>query len=323
MTDFILPEEVKSISIDENKIYELAIIGGGPAGTTATVYAARKKLDIILISRDIGGQLLLTSDIENYMGFHYITGSELIKKFEKQTKQFPVPIILNEEVKSIAADKGIFTFSTSENKNIKAKTAIIATGKRPKLLEVQGEKKFIGKGVSYCATCDAPLFKNMDVAVIGGGNSAITAVIDLLKIAHKIYVINIRDYFKADSILIEKIKSSDKTEFFSGYGVKEIKGKNHVEEILIYARKTKEEKTLNVSGVFVEIGLIPNSEFIKGFLNLNGKGEIIIDCDCKTNIPGIFAAGDVTAVTEKQIIVAAGEGAKATLSAYKYLLGMK
>jgi alkyl hydroperoxide reductase subunit F len=155
------------------------------------------------------------------------------------------------------------------------------------------------------------------------GNSAITAVNDLLKVANKIYVVNILDSLQADQVLIEKIKNSNKVDLFLGYGVKEIKGENTLEGIALYSQKTKEEKFLKVKGVFIEIGLIPNSEFVKGFINLNNKKEIIVDCDCRTNIPGIFAAGDVTSVTEKQIIVAAGEGAKASLSAYKYLLGLK
>jgi alkyl hydroperoxide reductase subunit F len=320
MVEFILPEEVASITVDEKKIYDIVIVGAGPAGTTATVYSARKKLNILLISKDIGGQVLWTSDIENYMGFHYITGMELMKKFKEQVSQFPVPILLNEEVKSIVSDKNIFTLLTSENKKINTKTVIIATGKYSMPLNVLGEKEFIGRGISYCATCDAPLFKNMDVAVIGGGNSAITAVNDLLKIANKIYIVNILPSLQADPVLIEKIKGTEKIEMFFGYQVKEIKGKNSVEEICIYSQKKQEEKILKVKGIFIEIGLIPNTEFINGFIMLNKKKEILIDCDCRTSVPGIFAAGDVTSVTEKQIIVAAGEGAKAALSAYKYLL---
>ncbi|HEC97506.1 MAG TPA: FAD-binding protein [Nitrospirae bacterium] len=304
-------------------MYDFIIIGAGPAGMTAAVYAARKKLDILVISKDVGGQPLLTSGIENYMGYQYVTGPELMRKFEEQVKQFPVALLIDEKASNLTTDDKGFIVSTTTDKKFKSRSVIIASGKRPRPLNVPGEKELVGRGVSYCATCDAPLFGEMDVAVIGGGNSALTAVIDLLKYAGRIYLIEVMPTLTADLTLIERAKKSDKVEFYPGHLVKEIRGTDRVENIVISSKDGGEDKTLSVSGVLVEIGLIPNSEFAKGLVKLNHLQEIAVDCECKTSVEGIFAAGDVTNVPEKQIIVAAGEGAKAALSTYNYLLQKK
>ncbi len=318
--EFILPEEIKNVPVTEDKVYELIIVGAGPAGMTAAVYASRKRLDTLVLSRDVGGQVVLTTEIENYMGYQYITGQELTQKFEEQIRQFPIAIDIGEEASKLSLENGLFMVATSGDKKFRGKTIIVATGKRSRPLNVPGEKELVGRGVSYCATCDAPLFREMDVAVIGGGNSALTAVSDLIKISRKIYLVNIFDSLQADSVLIEKAKASAKVKFLLGYEVKELRGENSVAEITVISRQTKEEKILKLRGVFIEIGLIPNTDFVTGVVTLNQGQEIVVDCKCRTNIPGIFAAGDVTAVPEKQIIVAAGEGAKASLSAYRYLL---
>jgi len=321
--DFILPEKVKKVPVENEKLYDFIIIGAGPAGMTAAVYAARKKLDTLVISKDIGGQPLLTSGIENYMGYQYVTGPELMRKFEEQVKQFPVALLTDEKVaKLTTGDKG-FIISTTTDKKFRSRSVIIASGKRPRPLNVPGEKELTGRGISYCATCDAPLFGEMDVAVTGGGNSALTAVIDLLKYARRIYLIDVMPTLTADLTLIERAKESDKVEFYPEHLVKEIRGTDRVENIVISSKNGGEDKTLSVSGVLVEIGLIPNSEFAKGLVKLNHLQEIVVDCECKTSVEGIFAAGDVTNVPEKQIIVAAGEGAKAALSTYNYLLQKK
>ncbi len=321
--EFILPEEVKKVPVENEKLYDFIIIGAGPAGMTAAVYAARKKLDILVISKDIGGQPLLTSGIENYMGYQYVTGPELMRKFEEQVKQFPVALLTDEKASNLTTDDNGFIVSTTTDKKFRSRSVIIASGKRPRPLNVPGEKELVGRGVSYCATCDAPLFGEMDVAVIGGGNSALTAVIDLLKYARRIYLIEVMPTLTADLTLIERAKESDKVEFYPGHLVKEISGTDRVKNIVISSKDGGEDKTLSVSGVLVEIGLIPNSEFAKGLVKLNHLQEIAVDCECKTSVEGIFAAGDVTNVPEKQIIVAAGEGAKAALSTYNYLLQKK
>lgn len=315
--EFILPEETKEIPVEEGKLYDLIIIGAGPAGMTAAVYAARKKLDTLVISKDVGGQPLLTSSIENYMGYQYITGQELIEKFEDQVKQFPVALLIGKEAENLASEEGEFIVSTSNSQNFKARSLVIASGTSSRSLNVPGERELVGRGVSYCATCDAPLFEEMEVAVIGGGNSALTAVRDLTKYANKIYLIYLD--LVADQILVEKAEESEKVEFFPGYTVKEIGGADKVENTVIKSKEGGEERKLPLDGVFIEIGLIPNSQFAKDLVKLNDLGEIMVDCECKTNVPGIFAAGDVTDVPEKQIIIASGEGAKAALSAYHFL----
>ncbi len=300
--------------------YDLIIIGGGPAGMTAAVYAARKRLSTALLSMDLGGQILVTSDVENYLGYHYISGRELVDKFETQVKQYPIDMGLGEEVVRVAPLDGGFSVETKGGNKYQGKVIIIATGKRYRPLNVPGEKELVGHGVSYCATCDGPLFKGKNVAVVGGGNSAFTAVADLLPIANSIYVVNIAAAWQADAILLERADKSDKVETFLEHQVTGIQGEARVTGITIQPLKEGAEKTLEVEGVFVEIGLLPNSEFLKGVVELNSFNEVVIDCDCHTSVIGIFAAGDVTMVPEKQIIVAAGEGSKAALTAYDYLL---
>lgn len=320
----IFPEakELAKPAVDMTKIYELIIIGGGPAGLTAAVYSARKRIDTLLVTKDIGGQVVLTAEVENYMGYEYITGKELIEKFKQQVDQFPIAIE-NTEVIQIEKEDKIFTVGTSAGENYRSKAIIIASGKRSRPLNVNGEKELVGRGVSYCSVCDAPLFAERDVAVIGGGNSGLTAVVDLIKIAHKIYLIEFFPSLMADSVLVDRAEKSGKVEIFSGYEVVEILGKEKVSSIKIKSRQTGGIEILTVQGVFIEIGLIPNSGFVKDVVKLNDRGEIIVDCACRTNMSGVFAAGDVTTVPEKQIVVAAGEGAKAALGAYGYLLGPK
>ncbi len=315
--EFILPEELKEEPVEEDKLYDLIIIGAGPADMTAAVYAARKKLDTLVISGNVGGQTLLATGVETYMGYQFITGQELMRKFEEQVRQFPIPLLIGDEVTKLSEDDNFFAVQTSKGKKFRGKTVIIASGRRARSLNVPGEKELVGRGVSYCATCDAPLFDGMDVAVIGSGNPAITAVNDLTKYARKIYSIA-RVSVKADLVLVEKAKKSVKVEFLSGYAIKEIKGKDNVESIVI--RDIKGDTVLDVGGVFIEIGAIPNVEFAKDVVKLNELKEIEVNCDCNTSVAGIFTAGDVTNAPEKQIIVAAGEGAKAALSAYRYLI---
>lgn len=297
------------------KIYDLVIIGAGPAGITAAVYAARKKMDSLVITKDIGGQASLSGDIQNYTGYQFITGPELAIKFEEHMRKFNFEIKENEEVKELISKKSTFLVKTDKD-NYQAKTVIVASGKRSRELGVTGEREFKNKGLTYCATCDGPLFAGRDVAVIGGGNSALDAALQLIKIANKIYVINITDNLTGDGIMQEKIRADKKVFIFNNSRVKEILGDSFVQAIKI--EEDKEERVFDVQGIFVEIGLIPSSEFASD-LEKNERKEIIVNQRNETNIPGIFAAGDVTNVPEKQIIIAAGEGAKAVLSTFRYL----
>jgi alkyl hydroperoxide reductase subunit F len=301
-------------------MYELIIIGGGPAGMTAAVYAARKKINTLLISGDIGGQGLTTWLVENYMGYQFIEGHELMQKFEEQVKQFPtdVKVEVGKRAERLSRVDGGFEVKTDRGKTYQAKAVILATGKRPRQLNVPGEKELLGRGVTYCAICDGPIFADVKVAVIGGGNSALEAADDMVKIADHVYLISLTP-LTGDQILINKVKNASNLTIFLEHEVLEIKGKNSVEGIRIRDLKSKREKELEVGGIFVEIGLIPNSELVKELVTLNRLGEVEVNCGNETGVSGFFAAGDVTSVPDKQIVVAAGEGAKAALQAHRYL----
>ncbi len=299
-------------------MYDLMIIGGGPAGMTAAVYAARKKLNTVLLSKDIGGQVNWTLGIENYMGYQFIEGTELMKKFEEQVKQFPLEIKMGQTVSSLTHKNGSFKATTDKGESYQSKAVIVASGKRPRPLNVPGEDRLRSKGVTYCAICDGPLFAGMKVAIIGGGNSALEAVDDMIKIAEHVYLISLTP-LTGDQILVDRINKAKNLTVYLEHEVLEITGDKFVNGINIRDLKSKEEKQLAVSGVFIEIGLIPNSDYAKGTVSLNRSGEVEINCSNETDVSGLFAAGDVTNVPEKQIVVAAGEGAKAALQAQHYL----
>ncbi|NQT33112.1 MAG: FAD-dependent oxidoreductase [Candidatus Omnitrophica bacterium] len=300
-------------------MYDLIIIGAGPAGITASVYAARKEMDFIVLTMDIGGQTAWSGDIENYLGYQFITGTELTSKFEEHIKKYNVEVKEAEEVIEISKN-GDDVLVRTDSSEYRARSLIVASGKQSKPLGVPGEEEYRNKGVAYCATCDAPLFAGKTVAVIGGGNSALEAALQLIKIAKHIYLINITPELGGDTIIRDKVAASDNVTIMNNSQVKEIFGSTFVEGIKIETEK--KEETLSLEGVFVEIGLKPNTAF-KSDLEKNEQGEIVVNCNNETNTPGIFAAGDVTNVLEKQIIIAAGEGAKATLSAFRYISKIK
>jgi alkyl hydroperoxide reductase subunit F len=294
---------------------DLIIIGAGPAGITAAIYAARKKLDFSVITKDIGGQAAWSGDIENYTGYQFISGPELALKFKEHLEGFGFD--LKEEVEAVKVEKEASNFRVETSKEAySAKTVIIATGKRPRMLNVPGEVEFKNRGVTYCATCDGPLFADKNVAIIGGGNSALDAALQMMKIASKTYLINIKDKLTADPIMQKKVIASPKVEILNKTKTLEIFGDVFVKRIKVETEGKVRE--IPLVGVFIEIGLIPNSNIID-FVEKNKLGEIIVNCMDETSHPGVFAAGDVTSVPEKQIIVAAGEGSKAALSAFKYL----
>ncbi len=300
-------------------IYDLIIVGAGPAGITASVYAARKRMNFVVVTQDIGGQAALSGDIENYTGYQFITGPELAQKFEEHMRKYDIPVREGETVTEMRKDNDAVIVKSNKGE-YRGKTVIVASGKRVRELGVPGEKEFKNRGLTYCATCDGPLFAGKEVAVIGGGNSALDAALQLIKIAKKIYVINITEELTGDPLLQEKVKESKLVTIFNNSQVVEITGEQMVRELKI--QKNGQAESLPVEGVFVEIGLIPNSEFSAG-VDKNEMNEIIVDCANRTNIPEVFAAGDVTNVPEKQIIVAAGEGAKAVLGSFHYLSRQK
>jgi thioredoxin reductase len=297
------------------KTYDLIIVGGGPAGITASVYAARKRMDFLVITRDIGGQTALSADIENYTGYKFITGADLVEKFTEHMEQFAIAIKQEQTVTRVEKSDHLIEVDT-EGDSYQARTVIIASGRVPRELDVEGEKKYKHRGVTYCATCDAPFFADVDVAVIGGGNSGLDAVLQAIKIANKIYLVEIGPELRADPIMVEQARNSNKVTFLTSTKVERIYGGDFVEGITVSTQGTR--RNLDVRGVLVEIGYDPVSDFVKG-VSRNRFNEIIVNCRCETNVPGILAAGDVTDVYAKQIIVACGEGVKATLAAFEYL----
>ncbi len=300
---------------EAGSMYDLVIVGAGPAGITAAIYAARKKMNALVISKDVGGQAAISADIENYTGYQFITGSQLAEKFDEHLKQFDIELKVGEEVKHVKKTNAYFIVESAGGA-YEAKTVIIATGARPRMLNVPGETEFKNRGVTYCATCDAPLFAGKDVAIIGGGNSAMDAALQLTRIAKKVYVATINPELRGDEIMKEKVLAAGNVEVVPNASTLEIIGDRMVTGVRI--RTPGGEKKLAVQGVFIEIGLVPNSEIVTG-VEKNKWGEIIVGPACETNVPGLFAAGDVTSVPEKQIIVAAGEGSKAALAAFKHL----
>lgn len=296
-------------------MYDLIIVGAGPAGITAAVYAARKMMDFLVITKDIGGQAALSADIENYTGYQFITGPELATKFEEHLRNYDSKLKENEEVREVEKMNAAISVKTNKD-TYQSKAAIIASGKRSRELGVPGEKEFKNKGLTYCATCDGPLFSKKVVAVVGAGNSALDAALQLMNIARQVYLINIAADLGGDAVMREKVEMSKTVTVLNNTQVTAILGEKMVAGIKI--KKEGKQEVLSVQGVFVEIGLIPNSGFVKD-IKKNQSGEIKVNCYNQTSVPGIFAAGDVTDVPEKQIIIAAGEGAKACLSAFNYL----
>ncbi len=298
---------------------ELVIIGGGPAGVAASIYAARKKIDFVLVSKDIGGQILTSGDIENYMGFRNIDGITFAQKLVEQLHHLEVSPIYAEVFDFRILKECEFAMSLSDGTTLKAQNVIICTGADHKRLGVKGEDEGIGRGVSYCYTCDAPFYKNKNVLVVGGGNSGLEAVEQLINYANAITLIEYTDRFVADEVLQNKVLSNQKVKVLLNHRVLEIfvDKKEGVKGVRLEDMKNQKIYDMEADGVFVEIGTKPNTElFINSIVKLNKWGEIIIDQNNRTSILGAYAAGDCTNIFAKQIITAAGEGAKALLSVY-------
>lgn len=299
-------------------MYELIIIGAGPAGIAASVYAARKQLKTLLISGDIGGQINNTLGIENYLGYQFIEGPELISKFQTQISQFPIDQKIGEKVTRMEKVKPGFEITSDSGEKYQARAVILATGKKPRKLNVPGETELTGRGVTYCAICDGPIFAGQKVAVVGGGNSGVEAALDMAKIAEHVNLIS-NTPLTGDAVLVDQLAALKNLTIFTEYRTLEIKGDGLVEGMRIQNLKNDEEKFLDVTGIFIEIGLVPNTDVVHDLVELNQWREVRVTANNETSVPGLYAAGDVTDIPEKQIIVAAGEGAKAALQAHRYL----
>lgn len=301
--------------IGEN-MYDVIIIGAGPAGITAAIYAARANLNFEVISKDVGGLTLWSPDIENYTGFHKLSGIELVEKFKEHLSDYEIKI-KEDSVKKIEKKEDHFIVKT-EKDDLETKTVVVASGSSPRKLNIPGADEFEGKGLAYCATCDGPLFSGKDVAVIGGGDSALAAALTLIQVVNKIYIINLTEELTGkDKNLRENVLQSDKVEVLNNSKTKEVIGDKFVKGLKY--EQDGQEKTIDVEGIFVEIGHVRNIDFVKEIVKLNDKDEIVVDKTGATSVPGIFAAGDVTDMPGKQSIIASGDGSRALLSAFAYI----
>lgn len=300
-------------------MYDVVIIGGGAAGLTAAIYACRKAFKTLVVSPEYGGQTNLTSHIENYPGFITSTGWDLMAKFKEQAEHFGAETRTGKVVAIQKKAEKHFVVHLEDDTKVEARAIILAHGKLPRPLNIPGEKEFLGRGLSTCATCDAPLYRNKTVAVIGGGNAALEAVEELHKMGAKVYLVHRRNEFRADEITVKKIKGLKGVEFVLNHAPVTIQGEKYVTGFEIEDINTKKRRVLKVDGVFSEIGHIADSNMVKDLLKLNPAGEVIVDENANTSCSGIFAAGDITPVRYKQTVIAAGEGAKAALEAHRYL----
>ena len=302
--------------------YDVLIVGGGPAGLTAGIYAGRAELKVGMIERLMpGGQVASTDWVENYPGFEEgISGIDLMQKMEKQAKRFNLEIMSGavEEVDFQKNPKKVVASGTE----YLAKTVIIATGTDPKLLNIPGEKEFKGRGVSYCATCDGPFFKDKDVVVVGGGSSGVQESLYLSRFVRSIQLVEFMDHLNAEKILQKRAHGDPKFSFYLNHEVLSINGEQTVQSVIVKDRATGDEKTLKADGVFVWIGLMPNTDFVKNTVSLNDWGYIVTNTEMETSIPGVYAAGDVCEKSVRQISTAVGDATIAAVSALKFIESM-
>ena len=314
----------EAAKMNEKAPFDVLIVGGGPAGAAAAVYAARKGIRVGVAAERFGGQVNDTMSIENYISVLETDGPKFAAALESQVRHYGVDIMnLQRADKIVPATEagGLIEVHMANGGVLKSRSVILSTGARWRNVNVPGEAEYKNKGVAYCPHCDGPLFKGKRVAVIGGGNSGVEAAIDLAGVVQHVTLIEFLDQLKADAVLVNKLKSLPNVTIHTNAQTTEITGDGQKVNGLGYKdRASNELHQVELEGVFVQIGLVPNTEFLKGTLELSKFGEIVVDAKCHTNVPGVFAAGDVTTVPYKQIVIAAGEGAKAALSAFDYLI---
>jgi alkyl hydroperoxide reductase subunit F len=317
-------EEREAAKLNAKAPFDVLVIGAGPAGAASAVYAARKGIRVGIVAERFGGQVNDTMSIENYISVLETTGPKLAADLEAQVKHYGVDIMNLQRVDKIvpAPQPGALAEVHMVNGGVlKARSIIVATGARWRNVNCPGENEYKTKGVAYCPHCDGPLFKGKDVAVIGGGNSGVEAAIDLAGVVSSVTLFEFADKLKADAVLVKKLESLPNVTIHTNAQTKEITGDGSKMNGLVWQdRSTGQETREDLAGAFVQIGLVPSTDFLKGTVELSKFGEIVVDAKCHTNVPGIFAAGDCTTVPYKQIVVAAGEGAKAALSAFDYLI---
>lgn len=301
--------------------YDLVIIGGGPAGIAAGIYAARKKIKVALVAESFGGQSFTSNDIQNWIGTKSVSGFELAKMFEGHLKaQSGIGVFDGERILKISPLEDGFSLESNQNKMFETKTILLASGSKRRRLNIPGESEFEGRGVAFCSTCDAPLFEGKIVAVIGGGNAGLEAVLDLLPYAKEIYLLEQNGGLRGDLTTQEKIKSNSKVKILLHSNPEEVCGSDFVKSLKYKDLTNNEIKELNLEGIFVEIGSVPNNELVKDFVDLNERGEVIVDHKTQqSSNERIWAAGDVSDVLYKQNNISAGDAVKAVLNIYEYL----
>lgn len=310
------------VTVDLEKVWDVAVVGGGPAGITAAMYAARKSLSTIIVTHDLGGQVGVTHTITNYPGLPVITGPDLIKLMFEQAYTYSIERLIGENVTALDIEGRARVLRLESGKTVKARTVIVATGAQKRKLDIPGEKEFGGHGVVYCSTCDGPFYRDATIAIVGGGNSAMEAALEMEAIAKKIHLVSTSEW-SGERFLADRVRVAKKVKPWIGYQPVEIKGDDVVRELVIGELRGGKTRTLKVDGVFIEIGWFPNSDFMLDLVDTNQSGEIVVDGHGVTGARGVFAAGDVTDGKDKQIVVAAGEGAKAALAAFDYLIHQK
>jgi alkyl hydroperoxide reductase subunit F len=308
--------------ISKKETYDVLVIGGGPAGASAAIYSARKGIRTGVIAERFGGQVMDTLGIENFISVKATEGPKLVTALEEHVKEYEVDIMNLQRAKSVQKNdlNSLFEIELENGGKLKSKSVIVATGARWRELNVPGEKEFKGKGVAYCPHCDGPLFKGKHVAVIGGGNSGVEAAIDLANIVGHVTLFEFASELKADHILQKRLYSLSNVDVILNAQTTEVIGTDKVSGMIYLDRKSNEKKTIELEGIFIQIGLLPNTDFVKNIVDLSRFGEIIVDNHNQSSLPGLFAAGDVTTVPYKQIIIAMGEGARASLGAFDYLI---
>lgn len=303
-----------------NNIFDTLIIGAGPAAVSAAIYASRKGLKTAMVGVYVGGQVMDTNEIENIIGLPLTNGFEFSQKLDEHLKKNEVEFFRGYNVINLEKKDEIFISTLENNKEIESKTVILATGAKWKELGIEGEKEFLGRGVHYCSTCDGPFYKNKNVVVVGGGNSGVEAAIDLSNVANKVTLIEYMAELKADKVLQDKLYSNPKIDVLLSTKTLKVEGDIKVNKLKILDMANNIEKNLEIDGLFVEIGLVANTTLVKDLVELNKLNEVILDINNMSSLKGLFAAGDCSNTKHKQIIIAMGEGAKAALSVFEYLL---
>ena len=308
-------------NISKKDPFDMLIVGGGPAGASAAVYAARKGIKTGVVAERFGGQVMDTLGIENFISVKATEGPKLVAALEEHVKEYDVDIINLQKAKKLSKNGGnYYEVELEGGGKLESKSVVIATGARWRELGVKGELEFKNKGVAYCPHCDGPLFKGKKVAVVGGGNSGVEAAIDLAGIVGHVTILEFESELKADQVLVNRLKSLNNVDILLNVQASEIVGTDKVTHMQFIERDTKDEKKLYVEGIFIQIGLVPNTDWVKDSVSLSKYGEIEVNNHGETSMPGVFAAGDVTTVPYKQIIIAMGEGSKASLGAFDFLI---